>query len=541
MTFRGDHPDELISASLTGDLTDAERAELDAHLARCETCRATLKAFGAERRILSGLPVAEPPRDLSARVRAGIESGRMPGAWWRRPGGLVAIGGSLATVAATLLAVVVFSGLKGAPAGQASGSPAASGSAAPPSAVATTAASAAASPMPGFALGPGELGYLSLNGAPFEELRLSFVNDATGASIDAGIVSGPPVAAALSPNGEWLAYIRQRGETGANEVWALHLTDGTVVALGCSAAAPFTDRLAWSPDSLFLAYTIVAIDLGSDSGCGAPEGAPGLVDAWAWDVRTGAPEQLTKTGDAYSASFWSTGTAGFRSPNAVAPLYISHAASEPWSEFVGLDGKVYDQEPVRGAFVPLLSPDGNRAIFWKGAMSRGPGAAWEFSGDGMPQVSGDFRSAGPASPWLGTPLFADLSPVGGQAFAYGSFTWGPDSNRLAFWNGAWVGAPQSADGDYPNQRYGYVGSINGGLLSADSQFSPELGDVGWVVDLTYRYDGGIALTVGFPSGGIGDPPSAKILVSGLAGGAEPYVIGGDGEPPSWNGPAVYGY
>ena len=51
MTFRGRHPDELISASLTGDLTDAERAELDAHLARCETCRETLAAFGAEREL----------------------------------------------------------------------------------------------------------------------------------------------------------------------------------------------------------------------------------------------------------------------------------------------------------------------------------------------------------------------------------------------------------------------------------------------------------------------------------------------------------
>ena len=69
MTFRGNHVDELISVSLTGDLTDAERVELDAHLVRCETCRATLAAFTAERRILSGLPVADPPRDLSARGR----------------------------------------------------------------------------------------------------------------------------------------------------------------------------------------------------------------------------------------------------------------------------------------------------------------------------------------------------------------------------------------------------------------------------------------------------------------------------------------
>jgi len=65
MTFRGDHVDELISASLTGELTDAERTELAAHLARCETCRDTLAAFTAERRVLSGLPIADAPRDLA--------------------------------------------------------------------------------------------------------------------------------------------------------------------------------------------------------------------------------------------------------------------------------------------------------------------------------------------------------------------------------------------------------------------------------------------------------------------------------------------
>jgi len=61
--------------------------------------------------------------------------------------------------------------------------------------------------------------------------------------------SGPTIAAALSPDGRWLAYISQKGETGANEVWALSLVNGNVTHLGCSTAAPFTDRLAWSPDS----------------------------------------------------------------------------------------------------------------------------------------------------------------------------------------------------------------------------------------------------------------------------------------------------
>ena len=179
MTFRGPHPDELISASLTGDLTAEERAALDAHMARCDICQATLAAFKSERRILSGLPAAPAPRDLAARVRTGIEGG--PRAWWRRRPGLRAIGASFATVAAAALAVVVLTRPPTHPVGQASGSPQATLSSAPsPSVVASLAPSVAPTPEPAFALGPGELGYLSLNGGSLEASHLSFINDATG-------------------------------------------------------------------------------------------------------------------------------------------------------------------------------------------------------------------------------------------------------------------------------------------------------------------------------------------------------------------------
>ena len=86
MTFLrpGQHPDELISDSLTGDLTDVERAQLDAHLAACPTCRETLAAFVEQRRLVSGMGHLPPPRHLAARVRGGIESGRLAGGpWWR--------------------------------------------------------------------------------------------------------------------------------------------------------------------------------------------------------------------------------------------------------------------------------------------------------------------------------------------------------------------------------------------------------------------------------------------------------------------------
>jgi hypothetical protein len=531
MMSRGNHVDQLISASLTGDLTDAERLELNAHLVRCETCRATLAAFTAERRILSGMPLAEPPRDLSARVRTGIESGRLGSPWWRRPGGLVAVGASLATVAAAVLAVVLIGKLNFAPVGNASNSPVASVSFAPESAVETSAASAAPTPIPAFALGSGELGYLSLTGAPQGPLRLGFISDVNGGRIDAGTVTGPPIAAALSPNGQWLAYITQKGESGANEVWALHLADGRVVPLGCTEAASFTDRLAWSPDGQYLAFTLIATDLGPNSGCPANDGATETVDAWFYDVTQGERIRLTRSGDAYSASF-QPGAAG-------STLVISHAAESPWSEAVPLAADPTNIDKVEGVFMPLFSPDGSRAIFWNGSMTPS-GGSWHFSLGGMPQLSKDFRSAGPASPWVGTPLFSDLTPVGGEAFASGQFAWSPDSDQFAFWDGAWTGVPQSADGTYPSQREWYVGTVND-LLSATSRHGHGPTDDSWTVDVTFGASNEIAVTLGISSAGVGDPPSAVLEIIGACCGGEPRTIGGGVEPPPWDGPAVYGH
>lgn len=531
MTSRGKHVDELISASLAGDLTDAERVELDAHLVGCEQCRNTLAAFTAERRILSGLPVAEPPRDLGVRVLRGIESGRLA-PWWRGRGGLIAIGASAAAVAAAVLAVIVLNNLELGPVGQQSGSPQASASAAQSgSAARTLPPSAAPSIAPAF-LGPGELGYLSLNGAPLEALRLNFIDDATGASIDAGTVSGPPVSAALSPNGVWLAYITHKGETGANEVWAVHLTDGEVLPLGCSSSAPFTDRLAWSPDSKYLAYTLVAVDLGPSAGCPADDSGSAGADAWIFETATGARKNLTHTGNAYAASFTAVD---------VPQLAVSFAAEQPSTTPVDpVTGKRADQDVAAGVFMPLFSPDGSRAIFWSGTMTLN-GGSWHFSAGGMPQLSRDFRSAGPASPWVGTPLFTDLVPVGGEAFVSGDFVWGPDNDQLAFWDGAWTGAPQSADGTYPSQTDAYVGTVSGGLLSTASTLALVRPSDAYLVAIAFAPDGSaVAVTIGLPSAGIGDPPSALLQIVPLGGGSS-RTVGGGGEAPPWNGPAAYGY
>ncbi|MDQ3879668.1 MAG: zf-HC2 domain-containing protein, partial [Chloroflexota bacterium] len=71
MTGRG-HPDELISAAASGELTPDERTWLDEHLATCGQCRETLAAFSDQRRLLGGMRREPAPRSLGPRVRQGI-------------------------------------------------------------------------------------------------------------------------------------------------------------------------------------------------------------------------------------------------------------------------------------------------------------------------------------------------------------------------------------------------------------------------------------------------------------------------------------
>lgn len=529
MTFRGEHPDELISASLSGDLTDAERAELEAHLERCERCRATLAAFKTERRILSGLPAAGPPRDLAARVRGGIESGRFGVPWWRQPMGLVAIGASTVAVAAVALALVVLN-RPPVPVGQASGTPEPSPSgAASASAAGSVAPSVTPSRVPAF-LAPGQLGYLELSGGSLEASKLTFINDATGASIAAGTVSGPPIAASLSPDGQWLAYITRKGETGANEVWALHLADGTVTPLGCSLAGTFTDRLAWNANSSVLAFTLTSVDLRS-AGCPANDGKAGTTEPWLW--RAGSNEPPARSVRVGPDSF----AAQLLGPNGTLAESRVGAALTTTLACVFCDQP--PEQTINGVFLPLLSPDGSRALFWSGTMAQS-GGQWQFSMGGLPQLSGDLRPAGPASPWVGTPLFTDLVPYKGEAFAYGKFAWGPDSDLFAVWDGAWTGVPQSADGTYPSQQGVYVGRVSAGLLSQASRLPLAIDPSAWIVDVTFTPDGSaVVVTIGLPSAGIGDPPSALLQIVSLDGNQQ-RTIGGGVKPPPWDGPAVFG-
>jgi hypothetical protein len=86
----------------------------------------------------------------------------------------------------------------------------------------------------------------------------------------------------------------------------------------------------------------------------------------------------------------------------------------------------------------------------------------------------------------------------------------------------------------------YVGRASGGLLTVTSALTLAVEELGWIVDVAFTGDGASALvTVGIPSAGIGDPPSARLWRVPLDGG-DPVEIGGGGDPPPWNGPAVIG-
>ncbi len=526
---RGSHPDELLSASVTGDLTDAERATLDAHLADCAVCRETLAAFADQRRFVAGMRPVTAPRDLGARVRAGVESS--PGGR-RLPGWLVGMGASLATVAAAALVILALGDLPFTPPGSSpspsSTAPTASASDAPPS---VSPGPSATAPF----LEPGDLGYLSLTGGGFAGYRLAFINDRTGASIEAEPPSGPPISAALSPDGAWLAYITQKGETGANETWVLSLVTGETQLLGCSQSNPFTERLSWDAGGFWLAFTLTWVDLGPDSGCGRIAAAPGSTDVWLWNRNDQRATRLTDAGNSYAAGF----VPGIIGAEGQRVLYVSHAGTTPLTERLVVElvpvGSRPDN-PIDGIFLPLLSPDGSRAIFWRGTMAEQPGSGWSFVSGGLPHVSGEPIDGQPT--WSGQPLFADLTPIGGAGFTSGRVAWGPDSDLLAFWGGAWLGAPQSADGRYPSADV-YLGRASE-LLSAGSLLSIELSVDSWIVDVAFAPDGlSVVVTIGLSSAGIGDPPSTTLLRYALNGG-DPLRIGGGGPNPSWDGPIVFG-
>jgi hypothetical protein len=506
MTMNRHEPyEELISASLNGELTAIERQRLDAHLDACATFRATLAAFAEQRRIMAGLRQVAPPRDLGARVRYGIERGRLGEVpWWKRPAVMfVGVGGSLAAVAGALLALVLLNGSpQQQPVGAGTPSPTpaltASASPTPSAALATEAPSApeATLPPPPASLAPNATPaptpppptpdpatsptpepspepdvYVAVTG-PADSLTLSVQEpQPAGASpAPSPIVevhdgpAGPAVAAELSPDGQWLAYVVELGQSGMNEVRATRVADapadspegaeaGETVVLGRSlAGSPFLERLVWSADARRLAYTLADPD------------AEGATDAWLFLPETGEFGRLTDVGGAFAASWVERGD---QDGQERAPLlWISVADDRPTSVLVELpEGDSITEvdlaeDAIREAddvFLPMLSPNGSFAIYWSGRMAQEAGAPWGFVEGGMPWLS-EHRVRDESYAFANErPLFSDLEEDR-DMFTSAAITWGPDGDAYAVWDAMWTGVSQGADGtQYPDPLRVYLG------------------------------------------------------------------------------------
>lgn len=103
-----------LNPYLEGDLSDAERARIRAHLEACSGCAAELDALRRTLKLLGELPDVEPPPHLAQRIIARLRDGEgEPGRfdWLRGPlGRLSDLRAGMAALALALLAVAVLRG-----------------------------------------------------------------------------------------------------------------------------------------------------------------------------------------------------------------------------------------------------------------------------------------------------------------------------------------------------------------------------------------------------------------------------------------------
>jgi hypothetical protein len=554
--------EELISASLHGDLTADERERLDRHLDTCDRCRATLAAFADQRRIMSGLRHVPPPRDLEARIRTAIETGSRVGLpWWRRPQVLFAgMGGGLAVVAGAVLAIVLLNGSPNSPpVGEASptASPVAVPSAttnptlppasAGPSAPSSVAASPTEMPIPS----PEPDVFLALTG-PVEQPQFAVENPDGDQLAEVDPPTGEPIAAELSPDGQWLAYITNVGQKGTIEVRATRIAGaepshngetpppidspvavGDTVVLGeGQAGSPFLEHLFWSPESRYLAYTLADMEGGG-------------TDAWIFQPQTGEPAQLTTTGTAYAAS-WAEGGAG------TSFLWVSAAGDLPQSYLIPFHDDSTDIVPgdpadrpfahAEHVFQPLVSPNGAYVIYWDGVMVEGE-AGWTFSQGGQPWLANNVDDGQGGYEFTDSrELFRDLS-VGREGFTDAAITWGADGDAYAVWHAVWTGVPQSSDSRYPDANRVYFGHASDpdGLVADHALDAADVPEGGIIVDVKVSPTGRhLVITARQPTGGVGEGPRADLLlVTRNLGGAADEVQQLGSAADGWFGPAAF--
>ncbi|HEY8526982.1 MAG TPA: zf-HC2 domain-containing protein [Acidimicrobiales bacterium] len=92
------HPGELLTAYLDGELTPGEAGQVEAHVDRCDACRAELDGLAAARRLVRDLPpVPAPPGFTDGLIAARRR-------WTRRGGGLALAAAAVALFAGVALA-----------------------------------------------------------------------------------------------------------------------------------------------------------------------------------------------------------------------------------------------------------------------------------------------------------------------------------------------------------------------------------------------------------------------------------------------------
>jgi hypothetical protein len=587
MTMNRHEPfEELISASLQGDLTADERRRLDAHLDGCEQCRQTLAAFSDQRRMLAGLRHVAPPRDLGARVRAGVEYAGVP--WWRKPTTIfTAVGGTLAAVAGALLALVVLNGTPSNQVGQSSPTPTG-----PAPTAASTPVSAPVSlpaestPPPSTDATPGEPTPqpvatptpAQLAAAPEPDMIVAFqpatpagsepsltVVDGSSGDIvsepdppdDPTAATGEPVAAELSSDGTFLAMVSREGLSGMGEVLVTHVGEGVAAspessaeptptptaaigettALGTSiAGSPFLEHLAWSSDSRWLAYTLAD-----------PNG--GGTDAWVFDTATNEFWQLTAVGDAYAASWVDVPESEVPAlwvsrAGESAASYLTEVMTEDGTRAERIDPATNPIESVEGVFQPLISPNGALAIYWRGEMTR-QGDEWVFSAGGAPYLAEHrpFDEADDGAFPHERALFSDLT-IDRDAFTSAAIAWGTDGDSFAVWNAAWAGLNQaSGNGTYPDATRIYFGHATdpGGLKQDHALDRDDLPD-GWrVEDVKVSPTGrDLVVMVAAPLAGDLSTPTAELwLVRRNTGDVRDESGPLKADEGVWYGPAVF--
>jgi hypothetical protein len=539
---------ELISASLRGDLTADERARLDAHLDGCADCRATLAAFSDGRRIVAGLRHVPPPRDLDARVRAGIERGTEGGLpWWRRqPMVFAGVGGGAALVAGALLAVVLLNRPDGPSVGQATPTASAvSPSATAPVIVPSPSANSSARPTivaspsePPPPASPEPDVFVAVTG-PFDDPSLT-VRDAEGAELlEADAPSGEPIAAELSPDGQWLAVITVRGLSGQNEVRAIRIADappgapsspvgvGATVPLGpTKAGGPFLEHLFWSPDGTALAYTLQDPEDGS-------------IDAWLFEPASGTRRQLTDVGNAYAASWVAA-----EGPSL---LWVSEAGETPRSYLItpsasdeAVDPTTSPYPHAEDVFQPLVSPDGDLVIFWSGQMSQPEAGEWSFIQAGQAWVADNVHDgAGGYTFDNARKLFSDLT-IGRDGFESAAIAWGDDSDAYAVWDAAYTG---TTDGTYPDRNRVYFSHASDPeAIRADHALdAADLPADAFVVDVKVSPTGRhLVVTAGRPRPGDLAPATADLLlITRNTGSTADEVTTLGSADDGWFGPAAF--